>query len=312
MIQRTATHPEHFTHQWTFTRSARTAWELLLRDRVWKPGTSLLLPGYIGYTDREGSGVFDPVENTATPFTFYPVGEKLHVDTAAIEALLRTGNHPMLLVIHWFGLAHADMPAMAALCERYGTTLIEDCAHVPGPLAQATGLGSFGAAAFHSLHKVFAVPSGGALRVNDPSLVHAAAKEEERCPPQVLEQFVRTDLHAVAAVRRANYAWLSERLRKVAGVEVLYPSIGDQVPHDFPIRVHNGLREKLYFALMEKGLPTIALYYRMIDAITPAAFPHSHALAKCILNLPVHQDTSTDDLAVLCDTLGTELTKLRA
>ena len=79
----------------------------------------------------------------------------------------------------------------------------------------------------------------------------------------MLERYIRTDLEQVAAVRKDNYAWLLQRFGNVDGVEVLYPAIGDQVPHDFPIRIGNGLREKLYFALMEQNLPTIALYYRM-------------------------------------------------
>jgi dTDP-4-amino-4,6-dideoxygalactose transaminase len=311
MIQRAATDPDRFAHKWTFTRSARVAWELLLRDRTWEPGTSLLLPGYIGHTDREGSGVFDPVENTRTPFSFYPVGERLQIDAELLEQRLRTGKHPMLLIVHWFGLAHGDMVAIARLCERHGTSLIEDCAHVPGPRAEGGGPGSFGAACFHSLHKVFAVESGGALCVNDEQVVHAPPTSADRCDRDVLERYIRTDLEQVAAVRKDNYAWLLQRFGNVDGVEVLYPAIGDQVPHDFPIRIGNGLREKLYFALMEQNLPTIALYYRMIDAITPQEHPLSHALSKNILNLPVHQDTTQRDLEILCDALEASLRTLR-
>lgn len=312
MIQRTATDPSRFAHRWIFTNAARTAWELLLRNIHLEAGKSILLPAYIGITDREGSGVLDPVENTKTAFTLYPVGERLQVDLNVIEDLLKTGKHPLLLVMHWFGLLHVDMPALKTLCDRHGVLLIEDCAHVPGPSARADGPGSFGAAAFHSLHKMIAVPNGGALRVNDERLIVPVPNENEGCAGSTLEQFIRTDMTAVATARRTNYSWLVERLAKVEGIEVLYPSIGDLVPHDFPIRVHDGLREKLYFALMDQGLPTIALYYRMIAPITPEQFPLSHALSKSILNLPVHQDTTLADLELLSDALEASLKTLRA
>ncbi|MBL0126373.1 MAG: DegT/DnrJ/EryC1/StrS family aminotransferase [Flavobacteriales bacterium] len=310
MIQKDAADVTKHVRDWTFTNSARTAFEVLLRGRSWPSGSSLLMPGYIGFTDREGSGVFDPVRNTGTPFTFYPIGERLQVDLERIEALLATGNHPMILVIHYFGLAHVDMAAMQELCSRYKVILVEDCAHVP--LTTDAGLGTYGGAAFHSLHKILAVPDGGVLRINDPSVHRGTLASGEACAASTMEHVLRSDLPAIKADRKRNYAFLAERLKDVEGVEVLYPSIGEWVPHDFPIRVKDGLREKLYFALMEKALPTTALYYRMIDEITVQDHPNSYALSTSILNLPVHQDTGENDLRALCDTMEKELTLLRS
>lgn len=312
MIQRTATDPSCFADRTVFTASARVAWRLVLDRLSFPSGASALLPAYIGITDREGSGIIDPIEATRTPFTLYPLGDRLQVDPNVLEDRLRSGRHPLLLLVHYFGLAHVDVPSLRALCDRYGTLLIEDCAHVPGPIPGRTGLGSFGHAAFFSLHKCFAVPAGGALRANDPDFPLSAPAGADACPQPCVEQFARTDHAAAAARRGANHRWLTGRLAHVDGLTVLYPSIGDQVPHDFPIQVHDGLREKLYFALMEQGLPTIALYYRLIDAITPVDFPASHALSKGILNLPVHQDTTEEDLVRLCDALEATLKRLRA
>lgn len=312
MIQKDATNRAKHAHDWSFTNSARTAFEVFLRSRTWPAGSSLLLPGYIGFTDREGSGVFDPVRNSGTPYSFYPLGERLQIDLDLIASLLSTGKHPMILVIHYFGLPHVDMVAMKELCAEHGTTLVEDCAHVPGPRGSASGLGSYGDAAFHSLHKMLPVPDGGVLRINDNSLSELTIRDNEKCAASTLEQVLKMDLPSIMADRRRNYALLLERLAGLDGLEVLYPSIGDTVPHDFPVRIHDGLREKLYFALMDKGLPTTALYYRMIDEITAEEHPNSHALSKNILNLPVHQDTEPADIHVLCDAIEAELKKLRS
>lgn len=311
MIQKDATNTARHARDWTFTNAARTAFELFLRGRSWRSGTSLLLPGYIGYTQREGSGVFDPVRNSGTPFSFYPVGERLQIDLNLIEGLLATGNHPMILVIHYFGLPHVDMAAMRELCRKYATILVEDCAHVPGPANGSNGLGSFGGAAFHALHKVLPVPDGGVLCINEHALGKGNMETGECCAPSTLEQVMRMDLAAISAHRMRNYTLLLERLSGMQGVEVLYPEIGECVPHDFPVLILNGLREKLYFALMDRGMPTTALYYRMIDEITPQAHPTSHALSQSILNLPVHQDTDAEDIHALCDAMKEELKTLR-
>ncbi len=66
----------------------------------------------------------------------------------------------------------------------------------------------------------------------------------------------------------------------IDGLTVLYPELGELVPHDFPIRIDDGWRERLYFALMAENLPTVALYYRLIDAITPQDFPRSRTRCR--------------------------------
>ena len=312
MIQRTATDPSRYTDRLAFTTSARAAWQLILEGVDFPPGKSVLVPAYIGITDREGSGIADPLEKTGRPFTLYAVDEQLHPDHDALERMLATGAHPLLLVVHYFGMVQVDLQRLAASCRRHGTLLVEDCAHVPGLLCHGGGPGSVGDAAFYSLHKSIAVPSGGVLRVNSRDLALPVPAPENHCDPMCLEQLVRTDLGAVGVKRRENYQWLSNRLTGAGGLTVLYPVLGQLVPHDFPILVHDGLREKLYFALMRENLPTIALYYRLIDAITPQAFPQSHALSKSILNLPVHQDTETADLQHLASRLLAILGDLRA
>ena len=61
---------------------------------------------------------------------------------------------------------------------------------------------------------------------------------------------------------------------------------------------------------MNEGIPTIALYYRLISTITARQFPASHLLSRDILNLPVHQDIEISDLAHLTDRLVAHLSAL--
>jgi dTDP-4-amino-4,6-dideoxygalactose transaminase len=312
MITRAASDTANCAKRVVFTASARVAWKLALKAVGFRSGQSVLLPAYIGITDREGSGIIDPVEECGIPFSLYPVGDRLQVDFAAVERMLSSGCHPLMLAVHYFGFPHAALAALRRLCDRHHTILVEDCAHVSSLLHNDSALGAAGHAAIYSLHKSIAVQTGGLLRINEDFGAIPVPDATERCAVDVLEQLARTDMRAICEARQRNYEWLSQRLTGTDGLTVLYPQLDGVTPHDFPIRVHDGLREKLYFALMDEGLPTIALYYRLIAAITPQDFPLSHDLARSILNLPVHQDTSLDDLDRLADRLEALLTALRS
>lgn len=295
---------------WWFTSSAREAWRTLLSSLSIRDGQSVLLPAYIGVTDREGSGLFDPVRMTEKPYTFYPLGQRLEIDMSALEAFLSTGNHPAVLAAHYFGFPHASMEALSALCRTYGALLIEDCAHVPGPMNTDSSLGKWGYASFYSLHKMLPVPSGGALCLTGRG-VASTFSIPVSSDARPLEQLLRAEWPSIMECRRRNYSWLQNRLKDVEGIEVLYPNIDNHTPHDFPLRILDGMRERLYFLLMEQGMPTVALYYRLIPEISAVDHPNSHMLSSSILNLPVHQDTTIADLSALCDALEESLHALR-
>ena len=312
MIRRTASDPTRFSRRLWFTNSARTAFRLILENLRMTPDASILLPAYIGVSAREGSGLWDPVVATGIPASFYPLDEFLTPDHEALEASISSGRHPLLLVVHYFGFVRVDLPRLKHTCRRHGVMLIEDCAHVPFGVFGDGGPGSYGDAAFYSLHKTIPVATGGVLQLNGDTLPEPTLLPVDRCDPVSLEQLLRTDLGATVRRRRENFHWLAQRLDDVGGLTIQYPELGDQVPHNFPIRVHHGLREKLYWALMAEDLPTIALYYRLIDAIRPEEFPLSHLLSRSILNLPVHQDTEIADLHQLTDALEAALMRLES
>ena len=299
MITRRAKDPNNCSHRLSFFQSARAAWELILKQVRIMPGQSILLPAYIGITDREGSGIIDPVEDTKTPYTLYALGERLEVDLLMIEELLKTGLHPLVLVVHYFGIVHVDMNRLSKLCKKYGTILVEDCAHVASMLETENAIGTYGECSIYSIHKSIPVSEGGILRSNSIAFDGLKIPEHRRCSIDVLERLISADFSKINRLRRANYLWLIDEMSEISGLTVLYPDIGNLVPHDFPVMIHDGFREKLYFALMNEELPTIALYYRLIDSISSSEFPKSHELSKSILNLPVHQDTTIYDLEIL-------------
>ncbi len=305
MITKSAENRSQSAEPLLFTKNARTAWGHAIGAAMAAGARpQVLLPAYIGFTEREGSGVLDPVEGQQAPFRFYRVDQSLRVDMAALEAALEEGTIGVVLVIHYFGLCRNDMPAIAALCRRHGAWLIEDCAHAFQLGLAAPVLGCHGDASFYSLHKYLASESGGALRVNNPALAPAPLAAEQRIALDALEQYARTDFGAVSAIRCRNFALYQEQLPAHPGLVPMYTLAAGEIPQSYPVLVKDGLREKLYFHLIERAIPVTALYYRMVAQITPHEYPLSHQLAGEILNLPLHQDITAEDVATVCAEIG--------
>jgi dTDP-4-amino-4,6-dideoxygalactose transaminase len=288
-----------------YTKAARVAFRTILQNIDFSDGKRLLIPAYIGITDREGSGVLDPIEDTATPYTFYPLDRKLGAIKEELYTLIQSGNYKALLVLHYFGFCQNDMPQIALQCKANGVLLIEDCAHTMlshGPGGQLGHLGDF---AFFSIHKFLATSEGGFLRVNNKDYAHLLALPPPPQPVQeVVEMLAKADLEAIREKRRSNYLQLVELLGDCTTVELMYPHLPDGIaPHNLPLIVKDGQREALYFKLLDRDVPVIALYYRMIAPIQNGHFEDAVYLSENILNLPIHQDIEPEDLELVAQNL---------
>ena len=63
-----------------------------------------------------------------------------------------------------------------------------------------------------------------------------------------------------------------------------------------PIAIKKGQREAIYFDLVEKGITPTALYYKLIPQVSGESFSRTKELSNEILNFPVHQDTTPEDI----------------
>jgi dTDP-4-amino-4,6-dideoxygalactose transaminase len=294
----TVTKAPQDAHRYRFNlkyfEAARDGWQEVLKAVEKARGrVRVLLPGYIGITEREGSGIFDPVKAQAADFGFYRINSQLAPDWSELEAQIESGEFDVVLVVHYFGFCSVDLARVSELCEDNGAVLVEDCAHAYQLGAPGETLGSIGHFALYSLHKYFALEAGGLLRCNDPNL-HIVCDDRisaARYAPLVASS--RTI--EIVAKRRANYRRYAELLRTQARLQILY-ELNDETPQTFPVVFEPGIREPLYFRLMERDLPTVALYYRLIDEIDSAQHVAAHAMSQNILNLPVHQDIEFADI----------------
>jgi dTDP-4-amino-4,6-dideoxygalactose transaminase len=300
-----------FADNLIFTSSARGAFSHVLQNITSNLGNlNVLLPSYIGITDREGSGVFDPIENSKCNPTFYLLNDRLKIDMDYLTNLIANDKFHVLLVIHYFGICQNDMEIIRNLCNQNEIILIEDCAHAFHIGMPEQKLGIVGDYSFYSVHKYLPVKSGGILKINTAKFDLSKLDDEIAMDREVLEQIVKTDYISVANKRRENFIMYSSELKGLGHIDVMYELDENEIPQTFPILIHDNLREKLYFYLIEREFPVVALYYRMIEEIDKTKFPISYKVANDILNLPVHQDVESSDITNLCNAIKSFYTQL--
>lgn len=304
MITKSALNKQKCSLNLWFARNARTAWMHILRSFSAEKKVSVLLPAYIGITEREGSGVFDPIRQISAEYKFYRVEYNLQIDLKHFEDIIKAGGIDIALVIHYFGLCRNKMEEIVRICRKYDVALVEDCAHAFQLGIKNHKLGGYGDCSFYSVHKFLATNSGGVIRQNSDKIKIAALPESKQADYEVLEQIIKTDVCEVAEIRRANFRMYQELVPDLPGIIKMYELKEEDVPQTYPILIKNGLREKLYFYLIEKGVPAIALYYRLIEEIGKDQFEISHEISEEILNLPVHQDITLDDIKTTCSAIA--------
>jgi dTDP-4-amino-4,6-dideoxygalactose transaminase len=274
--------------------SARTAFAAFL-SRATTRGARIALPAYIGWSPREGSGVFDPVVEAQLIPVFYRLDESLHIDLVDLEARLQDGVR-VLVLIHYFGHIDPSYTQAVALGRKYGALVVEDEAHAMFADLHLGRCGRLGDVCLFSLHKLLPVTTGGALVVNPRARALCEGLESSPgiTPPW---QF---DLVPMIHARQRNARLLATRLDPLKGrVDPLWTLERDEVPQTFAVRIRGVSRDLLYDKLNAAGFGVVSLYHTMIDTIAAEAFPVSHAMARTVMNLPVHQEATEDSLEAM-------------
>lgn len=297
-IPKSAQNPNRFRRPFRCFENARSAFRTFLETMSWDENGIILLPSYVGWSPKEGSGVFDPVAQLRLRYDFYRMDDHLHIDLEHLRFLFL--NHPvnLLVIIHFFGYPDPAYKEAVALAREFGVRVLEDEAHAM--LSDLVGgiCGRLGDACIFSLHKLFPFETGGMLMVNQTMSSIPALIENSQ-----LESFLpwEFDLKGISAKRQENARLLSGLLEPLAGrIDPLWgePSPGE-IPQTYPVIVQHASRDQLYFMMNDAGFGVVSLYHTLIKEITPDAFPASHWLSRRILNLPVHQDVQTEYLELM-------------
>lgn len=281
-----------------FFDSARRGFEYLLEKLMKDESSVILMPGYIGESIREGSGVFDPIRHTKVRYMFYKLNKDLSVDMSDFIAKIKHPNVKVVLLIHYFGFPQRSVCEIAEMCNKNAFILIEDCAHTFTSCYSGQRLGEFGDFSFFSIHKIVPTKAGGILQINNENYYSLFDTMVENIDSSDLSQFIRTDFGKVSSIRQENYNRYLDALNwNSSYFDTMFPELpSGVVPLNFPIIIKNYSREKLYYELIEKGVITVSLYYQMIAELPKEEFNVSYSISNAILNLPVHQDISEEDI----------------
>lgn len=159
--------------------NARTAFEDILIN-LKSLDYTILMPGFIGYSPNEGSGVFDPILKTQTKYEFYKMTEELYVDITDLERhLVENNDKKAILLIHYFGYVDPQYEDIVILCKKYNIKIIEDSAHAFYTEYCKGSIGKQADYIIYSIHKLFPFENGGMLKVR-------GIKDFEHITPQVL------------------------------------------------------------------------------------------------------------------------------
>lgn len=290
-ITKIATEKNIAQREWTYTNSAREAWSNILA--VFKrenPQYKVLLPGYIGWSPNEGSGIFDSVKNSSLAFDFYNLDRNLKIDFNHFKNKIKETKDCIVLLVHYFGFPDVQYQEIINWLDQNDILYIEDCAH--SWLTDLIGgkCGRNGRFAFYSLHKMLPVSGGGIMVDNKPH----TDNELKTLQPHFDLGY---DLFTIYHKRRENYAYLVEELKKIEHIEIIYPNIEEGIcPQTLPVIVNNFDRNKLYKEMNDLEIGMVSLYHTMIDELKDSTSEAAIFTSKQIINFPVHQDIDIKDL----------------
>jgi len=270
----------------------------------------VLLPGFIGWSSKEGSGVYDPIQSLGISAGFYGLRADLTLDLNQIADLAKTREYGVLVVIHYFGRAETQMAAVRKIADEFSLLLVEDLAHAFFTSMTGHSAGLFGDVNLYSLHKMFPMPIGGMVTYSSASLV----REQRSTMPDLANEVMSFDWEVISQMRRRNFVGLSSRLNAMpeAGerFQFLWPALNESdVPQTLPILISGGERDAVYSSMNRNGYGMVSLYHTLIEEVR-----HSHPalqrLSRHIINFPLHQDVVNQDLDGLVDAFRIALNEL--
>ena len=284
-IEKGCVNEKLFLRPQQYYMQARQAFGAVLDSLGMGVNEKILVPAYIGWSAREGSGVYDPIRERGIQPVFYHMDRNLEIDKRDCIEKIHNSGAKVLLVIHYFGFVDASAKEIINAAKKRGIVVIEDAAH--GLYSDKVGgaCGRDGEYTLYSLHKMLPLSDGGVLVSNGEPL-----PDVEEAISYDIEGY---DLKAISDIRIRNYKMLTEALKKegIKGVTLLRSDLDDGiVPQTLPVVINGADRDLIYAKMNELGWGIVSLYHTMIEELRSHDYEDENWLSEHITNLPVHQD----------------------
>jgi len=235
-----------------------------------------------------------------------------------------------IVPVHLFGQC-ADMENIMELAKKHNLYVIEDAAQATGTdyifsngtTKKAGTIGHIGTTSFFPSKNLGCYGDGGALYTNDDafakklrSIANHGMKVRYHYDDIGVNSRLDTIQAAILRVKLRHLSKFNEARRSVADSydkafasckAISVParvSYSNHIFHQYTIKVNNGKRDELKKYLESRNIPSMVYYpgplhmqeaYRYLG-YTEDDFPHTTALCKEVLSLPMHPDMEQDQL----------------
>lgn len=280
-----------------YTRARDGMYDFLRALREARYLEYILLPSYIGYSPKDGSGVYDPVARVdGLKYRFYHVDQMLYIDMESVRMILESvKGHPFLLLrMDYYGFTDHSAKALYNLVHEYGGYVLEDNAHSVPSFQNLFGF--YSDAVFYATHKILPLPEGGVLMIQNPELIKLKLRGSSS--PQADSNLWEYNFSHIAELRRENFQQLEEYCKPYMDHFQPMRSLKNDdstIPYSFPVVLKHDDRFALYNFLNDNGYGVTCLYYQIIEQIPTDVYPESKYLSDHILNFAVHQDVNFEE-----------------
>lgn len=311
------------------TTSCTHALEMSARLMDFQPGDEVIVPSYTFVSTASGL-----LWNGAKPVFADIRLDTLNIDPASVEERI-TERTKAICIVHYAGVG-AEPDRFVDIAGRHGLTLIEDNAHGLGASYKGQALGTFGSMSTLSFHetKNITCGEGGALVVNDPSLVERAHVLREKGTNRTkfmrgqIDKYTWVDLGSSWVVSDLLAAVLVGQLERFEVIQQRRQSLWDRyllalsgwasdngiglptIPleaehsaHMFFLRLPALETRDRFIAHMRRRDVNVVFHYQALHnspqgvalANSPHGCPHSDIASETVVRLPLYSGLS--DLA---------------
>lgn len=304
-IEKIQSNFENYRLKFLYYDRARDAMFDLVSKLYLQGFNHIYIPGYIGWSPKEGSGIFDPLNKIeGLERKYYKMTKSLEIDFDDLKGGLVPRS--IVLLVNYFGFRDSKISQIISKVHESGGVVIEDNAH--GFYTYFFN-GDIGADyTFFSLHKMFPFDRGGGLLVrnNEIDLKELSGKDFD----SAINPF-SYDIFDIARRRKNNYTMLLEKAQKYA--DYFIPLRGKEwlennIPQTFPIIINRGNRDNIYELMNQSGFGVVSLYHTMIEELQCDRYEDAVWLSRRVMNLPIHQDCDSryydemmEQLAQMCE-----------